>query len=130
MPPAVNQIETHLFCQRRVEHEWLEKYNVRHMAYAPLGQGRKNEMFEHPSLVEIAKAHGKTAAQVALGYLMQSGVIVIPKSVHEERIKENADLFDFKLSADEMDSLVKIDMAVPMIGDPENPVMVESAMEW
>ena len=68
---------------------------------------------------EIAKAHGKTAAQVALGYLMQSGVIVIPKSVHEERIKENADLFDFKLSADEMESLVKIDMAVPMIGDPE-----------
>ena len=61
---------------------------------------------------------------------MQSGVIVIPKSVHEERIKENADLFDFKLSADEMESLVKIDMAVPMIGDPENPVMVESAMEW
>ena len=130
VPPTVNQIETHLFCQRRVEHEWLEKYNVRHMAYAPLGQGRKNEMFEHPSLVEIAKAHGKTAAQVALGFLMQSGVIVIPKSVHEERIKENADLFDFKLSADEMESLVKIDMAVPMIGDPENPVMVESAMEW
>lgn len=130
VPPAVNQIETHLFCQRRVEHEWLEKYNVRHMAYAPLGQGRKNEMFEHPSLVEIAKAHGKTAAQVSLGFLMQSGVIVIPKSVHEERIKENADLFDFKLSADEMENLVKIDMAVPMIGDPENPVMVESAMEW
>lgn len=53
--PAVNQIETHLLCQRRAEHEWLEKYHVQHMAYAPLGQGRKNEMFENPDLVEIAK---------------------------------------------------------------------------
>lgn len=46
--PAVNQIETHLLCQRRTEHSWMEKYHVRHMAYAPLGQGRKNEMFENP----------------------------------------------------------------------------------
>ena len=59
--PAVNQIETHLLCQRRTEHEWLEKYHVQHMAYAPLGQGRKNEMFENPALVEIAKAHGKNS---------------------------------------------------------------------
>lgn len=81
--PAVNQIETHLLCQRRTEHEWMEKYHVRHMAYAPLGQGRKNEMFENPALVEIARAHGKTSAQVALRFLMQSGVVVIPKSVHK-----------------------------------------------
>ena len=77
--PAVNQIETHLLCQRHKEHEWLKKYHVQHMAYAPLGQGRKNEMFEAPALVEIAKAHGKTPAQVALRFLMQSGVVVIPK---------------------------------------------------
>lgn len=57
--PAVNQIETHLLCQRRAEHEWLEKYHVQHMAYAPLGQGRKNEMFENPDLVQIAKTHVK-----------------------------------------------------------------------
>lgn len=128
--PAVNQIETHLLCQRRTEHEWLEKYHVQHMAYAPLGQGRKNEMFEHPALVEIAKAHGKTAAQVALRFLMQSGVVVIPKSVHEGRIKENFDVFDFILTADEMAGLVKMDTAAPMIGNPENPAMVEAAMKW
>ena len=128
--PAVNQIETHLLCQRRTEHEWLEKYHVQHMAYAPLGQGRKNEMFENPALVEIAKAHGKTAAQVALRFLMQSGVVVIPKSVHEGRIKENFDVFDFELTADEMAELVKMDTAVPMIGNPKNPVMVEAAMKW
>lgn len=128
--PAVNQIETHLLCQRRAEHEWLEKYHVQHMAYAPLGQGRKNEMFEHPVLAEIAKAHGKTVAQVALRFLTQSGVVVIPKSVHAERIRENFDLFDFELSRDEMERLVKMDMAAAMIGNPEDPAMVEAAMKW
>lgn len=128
--PAVNQIETHLLCQRHTEHEWQEKYHVRHMAYAPLGQGRKNEMFESPSLIEIAKAHGKTAAQIALRFFIQNGVSVIPKSVHEERIKENFDLFDFELNSDEMEQLVKMDTAVPMIGDSENPAMVEAAMKW
>ena len=128
--PAVNQIETHLLCQRRTEHKWLEKYHVRHMAYAPLGQGRKNEMFENPVLVEIAKVHGKTAAQVALRFLMQSGVVVIPKSVHVDRIKENFNLFDFELTVDEMNQLVKMDTAMPMIGNPEDPAMVEEAMKW
>lgn len=128
--PAVNQIETHLLCQRRAEHEWLEKYHVQHMAYAPLGQGQKNEMFENPILVETAKAHGKSAVQVALRFLMQSGVVVIPKSVHEERIKENLDLFDFELNMSEMEQLMKMDLAVPMIGNPENPAMVETAMKW
>lgn len=128
--PAVNQIETHLLCQRRTEHSWMEKYHVRHMAYAPLGQGRKNEMFENPVLVEIAKSHGKTAAQIALRFLMQSGVVIIPKSVHEERIKENFDLFDFELSGDEMDRIAKMDAAAPMIGNTENPAMVEAAMKW
>lgn len=128
--PAVNQIETHLLCQRRTEHSWMEKYHVRHMAYAPLGQGRKNEMFENPVLVEIAKAHGKTAAQIALRFLMQSGVVIIPKSVHEERIKENFDRFDFELSGDEMDRIAKMDAAAPMIGNPEEPAMVEAAMKW
>lgn len=128
--PAVNQIETHLLCQRRTEHSWMEKYHVRHMAYAPLGQGRKNEMFENPVLMEIAKAHWKTAAQIALRFLMQSGVVIIPKSVHEERIKENFDLFDFELSGDEMDRIAKMDAAAPMIGNPEDPAMVEAAMKW
>ena len=128
--PVVNQIETHLFCQRRTEHEWLEKYQVRHMAYAPLGQGRKNEMFENPALLEIAKAHGKTAAQVALRFLIQNDVIVIPKSVHTARIKENFDVFHFELSGNEIEQIMKMDTATPMIGDPENPYKVEMAMKW
>lgn len=128
--PAVNQIETHLLCQRQAEHGWMEKYHVQHMAYAPLGQGRKNEMFEAPTLVEIAQAHGKTPAQVALRYLVQRDVIVIPKSVHPERIQQNIDIFDFELSAGEMAQLQQMDTATPMIGDPENPEKAELAMTW
>lgn len=128
--PAVNQIETHLLCQRRAEREWLEKYHVQHMAYAPLGQGRRNEMFEAPALVEIAKIHGKTPAQTALRFLVQSGVAVIPKSVHEGRIRENFNLFDFALTAEEMEKLAEMDTAVPMIGNPENPALVQAAMKW
>ena len=130
VPPAVNQIETHLLCQRHAEHAWLEKYHVQHMAYAPLGQGRINEMFENPILVKIAKAHRKTTAQVALRFLLQSGMAVIPKSIHEDRIAENFDLFDFTLTAGEMERLATMDMAAPRIGDPINPTMVESAMKW
>lgn len=128
--PAVNQIETHLLCQRQAEHGWMEKYQVRHMAYAPLGQGRKNEMFEAPTLVEIARTHGKTPAQIALRYLAQQDVIVIPKSVHPERIRENLNIFDFQLSAGEMEHLRKMDTATPMIGDPEDPEKAEMAMTW
>ena len=128
--PAVNQIETHLLCQRRSEHKWLEKYDVSHMAYAPLGQGHKNEMCEDPSLAAVAKAHGKTPAQTALRYLIQLSAAVIPKSRHEERIRENFELFDFELDAAEMDMLSKMDTAVPMIGNPESPDMTEAAMKW
>ncbi len=128
--PAVDQIETHLLCQRRQEHAWLEKYGVRHMAYAPLGQGRKNEMFREPALVEIAAAHGKTPAQTALRFLIQSGMTVIPKSAHADRIRENAGLFDFELRADELARLAALDAAAPMIGRPADPALAEAAMQW
>ena len=130
VPPAVDQIETHLLCQRRAERAWLEKYHVQHMAYAPLGQGRKSEMFENPALLGIAKDHGKTPAQIALRFLNQSGVIVIPKSVHEYRIQENFNVFDFELTEKEMDCIRRMDTGIPMIGDPENPLKTEAAMKW
>lgn len=130
VPPAVDQIETHLLCQRRAERAWLEKYHVQHMAYAPLGQGRKSEMFENPALLEIAEAHGKTPAQIALRFLIQSGVIVIPKSVHEYRIQENFNVFDFELTEKEMDCIRRMDTGIPMIGDPETPLKTEAAMKW
>ncbi|WP_028518850.1 aldo/keto reductase [Ruminococcus flavefaciens] len=128
--PALNQIETHLYCQRLEEKEWLEKYGIAHQAYAPLGQGRANKMFSEPAVKELADKYGKTPAQVLLRFLVQSDVAVIPKSVHTERIRENIDIFDFELTGDEMLSLQALDKATPMIGKPEAPEKVEFAMTW
>lgn len=128
--PALNQIETHLFCQRKNEHKWLEKYGVSHQAYAPLGQGRANEMFENADVKKFTEKYGKTPAQTALRFLIQSGISVIPKSTHIERINENIDIFDFELTSDEMEVLRQLDTGKPMIGRAENPETVEYAMTW
>ncbi len=110
-------------CFQRIFRFW-------HQAYAPLGQGRANEMFENDVVKEIASCHGKTPAQTALRFLVQNGISVIPKSVHAERINENIDIFDFALTEDEMNALSAIDTAKPMIGNAENPETVEFAMTW
>lgn len=128
--PAVNQIETHLYCQRQREHVWEEKYGVAHMAYAPLGQGRANAMFTEPAVRELAAKYGKTPAQVLLRRSVQDGVTVIPKSVHAGRIAENIDIFDFSLTAEEMSALRSLDKASPMIGTPAKAELVEMAMQW
>ena len=128
--PAVNQIETHLYCQRINEHKWEKKYGVSHMSYAPLGQARANEMFTEPTVTSLAKKYSKTPAQILLRYQIQNGVIVIPKSVHQDRIRENIDVFDFTLSTEELERLKKLDKSNPMIGNPENPERVEVAMTW
>lgn len=128
--PAVNQIETHLYCQRTIEHKWENKYDITHMAYAPLGQGRANEMFSEPDVATLAQKYNKTPAQILLRFNIQNGVVVIPKSVHADRIKENIDIFDFSLSDDEMAALRLLDKSTPMIGEPETPELTESAMKW
>lgn len=101
-----------------------------HQAYAPLGQGRANEMFVEDAVKTIAAAHGKTPAQVLLRFQIQNGVAVIPKSVHVERIQENINVFDFALSDAEIAQLKALDTGRPMIGDAENPDKVEFAMTW
>lgn len=128
--PQLNQIETHLYCQRKEERKWLDKYEVAHQAYAPLGQGHANEMFSEDAVKKAAEAHGKTPAQVLLRFQVQCSVAVIPKSVHEDRIRENIDIFDFELTAAEMDALAALDTAKPMIGNAEDPDKVEFAMTW
>lgn len=128
--PAVNQIETHLYCQRINEHKWEDKYGITHMAYAPLGQGHVNEMFEEKTVKALAEKYNKTSAQILLRFNIQNGVAVIPKSVHENRIKENINVFDFSLTDDEMNILKTLDKADAMIGNPENPETTEFAMTW
>lgn len=127
--PAVNQIETNLHCQRSVERSWMDK-QVAHMAYAPLGQGNRNEMFSEPAVLALAEKYGKTPAQVLLRFLTQKGIAVIPRSTKPEHIKENFDLFDFALTAEEILQLSALDKKEPLIGKPETPELVEFSLTW
>ena len=128
--PAINQIETNLYCQRSVERSWMDKKQVAHMAYAPLGQGNRNEMFGESTVLALAEKYGKTPAQILLRFLTQKGIAVIPISTKPEHIKENFNLFDFTLTADEMTWLSTLDKKEPLIGRPETPELVEFSLTW
>ena len=127
--PAVNQVETHLFWQQYDLHKWMEKYNIRHEAWGPLAQHRLKEVLESPIVKRIAAAHGKTPAQVALKQHVQRGIVAIPKSTHKERMKENLDIFDFELTADEMEQLRTLDENRSMWAEYDDPMVVKYAME-
>ncbi len=128
--PAVNQIETNLHCQRNTERAWMGKKNVAGMAYAPLGQGNRAQMFTEPAVLALAEKHGKTPAQIMLRYLTQLGISVIPRSANPAHIKENLELFDFTLSDEELATLAALDKRQPMIGKPEDPEFVEFSQTW
>ena len=128
--PAVNQIETNLYCQRVTERSWMDKKGVAHMAYAPLGQGSRNEMYREPTVLALAQKYGKTPAQIMLRFLTQKGVAVIPRSTRPEHIKGNLALFDFTLTSDEMAQLSARDKKEPLIGNPETPELVEFSLTW
>ena len=120
--PAVNQVETHVFCQQQKANEYMKELGVQIMAWGPLAEG-KNNIFNHEVLAPIGARYGKTSAQVALRYLMQRGVVIIPKSSHKERMAQNLDLFDFELTDAEMADIQKLDTGNPVImpshHDPE-----------
>lgn len=122
--PAVNQIETHVFHQQKTAHKYLSKYGAQHMAWAPFAEG-KNGMFSNETLIAIAEKHGKTAAQVALRYLMQCDVVVIPKSTHRERMEENFNVFDFTLDEADMQSIASLDTEKTLFFSHYDPVQVE-----
>jgi diketogulonate reductase-like aldo/keto reductase len=107
--PMVNQIETHPYFTQESALEVMEYYDVVPEAWAPLGGGRHNP-FTNEMLMEIASAHGKTVAQVILRWNVQRGVVVIPKSVHKERIEENFDIWDFSLTDEEMSKISSLDL--------------------
>lgn len=108
VPPAVNQVETHVFHQQKQSHEYMKKYGVQHEARGPFAEGRK-EFFTNPVLNQIGQKHGKSAAQVALRFLLQSDMVAIPKSVHRERMLQNPDLFDFTLDARDLSAIRALD---------------------
>ena len=122
--PAVNQIETHVFQQQKLAREYLKKYNCQIESWGPFAEGRK-DMFINPVLTEIGKKYGKTAAQTALRFLMQSDVVIIPKSIHKERMQQNFDLFDFTLTADDMAAIEALDGGESLFFSHYDPKTVE-----
>ena len=128
--PAVNQIEINLQSQQQENREWMEKLGVQPMGYAPFGQGRLNDLYDDPALTAIAQKHGKTSRQVALRYQLQLGIVIIPKTVSPDRLRENIDIFDFELTPADMQTLSRMDKAQPLIGNPQNPALVESSAKW
>lgn len=106
--PAVNQVETHVFQQQKAAHKIMEKYNVQHESWGPFAEGRK-DFFSNPLLNEIGEKYGKSAAQVALRFLIQNNVVVIPKSVHKARMEQNFNIFDFELRDEDMKAISALD---------------------
>ena len=100
------------------------------MAYAPLGQGNRNEMFKELVVLALTEKYDKTSAQILLRFLTQKGIAIIPRSTKPEHIKENFNLFDFALTADEMAQLSTLDKKEPLIGKPETPELAEFSLTW
>lgn len=122
--PAVNQVETHVFQQQKVAHEYMEKYHVQHESWGPFAEGRK-DFFTNPTLVEIGEKYGKSSAQVALRFLLQSDVVVIPKSTHKERMEQNINVFDFTLSGEDMAAIRQLDEGESLFFSHYDPATVE-----
>jgi 2,5-diketo-D-gluconate reductase A len=120
--PAVNQIETHPFFQRAADQELMRGRGVQIESWGPFAEGRNN-LFTDPTLSGIGAAHGKSVAQVVLRWLIQRGVVVIPKSVRADRIAENIDVFDFALTDDEMTRIAAMDTGASMFLDHRDPAV-------
>lgn len=122
--PAVNQVELHPFFQQENALALMKEYGVCPEAWGPFAEG-KHGIFTHPVLTEIGQKYGKTAAQVALRWNVQRGVVVIPKSVHKERMEQNLAIWDFQLSDEDMQTISKLDLGHSEIVDHSDPGFVK-----
>lgn len=122
--PAINQVETHVFNQQVVAKEYMKKYGTQIEAWAPFAEG-KNDYFINPVLKEIGAKYGKSVGQTALRFLIQSGVVVIPKTTHKERMIENISVFDFELSDDDMKKIEALDTKESLFFSHYDPATVE-----
>lgn len=122
--PAVNQIEIHPFFAQTKALEVMKEYGVQPEAWGPFAEG-KHGIFTHPVLTKIGEKYGKSAAQVALRWNIQRGVVVIPKSTHVERIKANIDVFDFELTPADMAEINALDLGHSEIVDHTDPAFVK-----
>ena len=122
--PMVNQVETHVFQQQTKAREWMDKYGVAHESWGPFAEGRK-DFFTNAVLCEIGQKYQKSSAQVALRFLIQRGVIVIPKSTHKERMKENFEVFNFTLTESDMQKIAALDESESAFFSHYDPATVE-----
>lgn len=122
--PMVNQVETHVFNQQKKPNEIMKKYGTQIMSWGPFAEGRNN-FFTNEVLVNIGKNYGKSSAQVALRFLVQEGMVVIPKSIHRERMQQNFDIFDFNLNENEMNKIRALDQEESLFFSHYSPETVE-----
>lgn len=122
--PAVNQSETHVFNQQNELNKYLTKYGTQLESWGPFAEGRNN-FFTNTTLATIGARYDKTGPQVALRFLVQSGVVIIPKSVHKERMQENLDIWNFELSNADMKEIQKLNTHKSLFFKPHDPTTVE-----
>ncbi|MBD5312570.1 MAG: aldo/keto reductase [Bacteroides sp.] len=127
--PAVNQVETHVFDQQIEAQKIMKEFGTHTMSWGPLAEGRNN-FFTNPLLEEIGKKYGKSVAQVALRWLTQRDIIIIPKSVHTERMEQNLNIFDFTLSDEDMAAIATLDTTKSLFFDHHDPEVVKMFMGW
>ncbi|MDQ1914594.1 aldo/keto reductase [Paenibacillus sp. GD4] len=127
--PAVNQIETHPFYQQTENGAFLKEQGVQHQSWAPFAEGRNN-LFSNEVLTSIAKKHNKSVAQIVLRWLVQREVVVIPKSIHKERIVENFDIFNFTLSVDDMERISALDTRKSLFLSYQDPGVAKMMGNW
>ena len=122
--PAVNQMETHVFFQQQELQTLMQEYGTAFMSWGPFAEG-KNNLFQNQTLTSIGSKYNKTAAQVALRFLVQRDIIVIPKSIRPERMRENLDIFNFSLTAEEMEQIAQLNGGLSLFLDHRDPETVK-----
>ena len=122
--PAVNQVETHPFCQQVEAAAFMKEVGVQIQSWGPFAEG-KNDLFTNAVLAGIGKTHGKSVAQVVLRWLLQRGVVAIPKSVRKERMEENFRIFDFELSPEDMEAIAALDTRESLFFSHRDPKIVQ-----
>ena len=129
IPPMVNQVETHVFDQQIEAQKIMQEYGGQIMSWGPLAEGRNN-FFTNPVLEAIGKKYGKSVTQVALRWLTQRGVIIIPKSVHVERMEQNLNILDFTLNDEDMAEIARLDTGKSLFFDHHDPEVTKMFMGW
>lgn len=127
--PMINQMETHIFQQQRQLREYMKKYDTKLMSWSPMARG-ENNIFENELLKNIGAKYNKTTAQIALRFLIQEDIVIIPKSTHKERMEENFNIFDFELSDEDMNLLKGLDKKESLFVNHYDPKFVENIINY